>query len=205
MTREEMLSDLAYARTLAEEGRHAPLIGGAYPVFFGVLLMLCYGAQYAVLSGMLDAPGQTIGWVWIGFGALAAIGSVILGKRVRALPGGAAISNRVDRAVWQGVVAAILVVVIGTILRGVLQNDYTAPNAIVASGFGLYGVAIYATATLSGETWLRGFAVLSWVVSGVIWFFLGEPWVYLIAAIASVAVLIVPGVIMIQRQPKTLV
>lgn len=205
MTREEMLSDLAYARTLAEEGRQAPLIGGAYPVYFGVLLMVCYGAQYAVLSGAVDLPGQAIGWIWIGFGAMAAIGSFVLNQRVRDLPGGAAISNRVDRAVWQGVVAAIFVVVVGTILRGVMQNDYTAPNAIVASGFGFYGVAIYATATLSGEHWLRGFALLSWIVSGVIWFFLGEPWVYLIAAIASVAVLIVPGIIMIQRQPRTLV
>ena len=38
MTREEMLADLAYARTLAEEGRHAPLIGGRYLVLFGALL-----------------------------------------------------------------------------------------------------------------------------------------------------------------------
>lgn len=205
MTREEMLSDLAYARTLAEEGRHAPLVGGSYPVFFGVLLALCYGAQYAILSGALAVPTNTIGLIWGGFGVLATVGSIVLGKRVGALPGGAAISNRVDRAVWQGVVIAILVVVIGTILRAILLGDYMAPNAIVASGFGLYGVAIYATATLSGETWLRSFAVLSWIVSGLIWFFLGEIWVYLIAALASVAVLIVPGIIMIQREPKTLV
>ena len=168
MTREEMLSDLAYARTLAEEGRHAPLVGGSYPVFFGVLLALCYGAQYAILSGALAVPTNTIGLIWGGFGVLATVGSIVLGKRVGALPGGAAISNRVDRAVWQGVVIAILVVVIGTILRAILLGDYMAPNAIVASGFGLYGVAIYATATLSGETWLRSFAVLSWIVSGLI-------------------------------------
>ena len=199
MTREEMLSDLAYARSLAEEGRHAPLIGGSYPLFFGALLTLCYGAQYAVLTRLVDLPGNSIGWIWMSFGVLSVVGSVVLGQRVRTLPGGASISNRVDRAVWQGVVAAIFVVVIGSILRAIVLGDYTAPNVIVASGFGLYGVAIYATASISGETWLRGFAVLSWLVSGLIWFFLGEAWVYLIAAIASIAVLIVPGFIMIQR------
>jgi hypothetical protein len=53
MTRDEMLADLAYARTLAEEGRQAPLVGGAYLIFFGVLIALCYLIQWAALTGAL--------------------------------------------------------------------------------------------------------------------------------------------------------
>jgi hypothetical protein len=205
MTRDEMLADLAYARTLAEEGRNAPLIGGSYLVLFGVLLTVCYGAQWAAQAGLLPVPGDTIGLVWIGFGVCAFVGSMLLGMRVRKLPGGAAIPNRVDRNVWQGVVAAILVVVVGAILRGIVQQDYTAPNAIVASGFGLYGVALYVTATAGGHKWLRNFALLAWVVSGLLWYFLDQPWLYLLAAGACIAVLIAPGLIMMSREPKTTV
>jgi len=200
-----MLDDLAYARSLAEEGRHAPLIGGSYLVLFGVLLTVCYGLQWAVLSGVLAAPTSFIGLGWIVFSVVAFAGSLLLGRRVRKLPGGAAIPNRVDRAVWHGVIAALFAVVAGTIVRGVMQADYTAPNAIVASGFGLYGVALYVTSTVGGHAWVRSFALMSWVTSGVLWFFVTNPVLYLLAAGASVIVLIAPGVIMMRREPATTV
>lgn len=205
MTRDEMLDDLAYARTLAEEGRHAPLIGGSYLVLFGVLLTLCYALQWGMLSGLLPVAAGFIGVLWLAFGVVAFAGCALLARRVRRLPGGAAIPNRVDRAVWQGVVAAILVVVAGSILRGAVEGDDLAPNAIVASGFGLYGVALYVTGTVGGHKWVRNFAIQAWVASGLLWFFLNEPWVYLLAAGAGVAVLIAPGLIMMRREPATTV
>lgn len=205
MTRDEMLANLTYARTLAEEGRNAPLVGGSFLVLFGVLLTICYGAQWAVLARVLPVSGDFIGLLWIGFGVCAFLGSALLSRRVRTLPGGAAIPNRVDRNVWQGVVIAILLVVAGTITRAVVQDDYTAPNAIVAAGFGLYGVALYATATVGGHLWLRSFAFASWLVSGLMWYFLGEPWLYLLAAGACIAVLIAPGLIMMWHEPKRVV
>jgi hypothetical protein len=124
---------------------------------------------------------------------------------VRALPGGASIPNRVDRNVWQAVAIAILAVVAGTVLRAMISGDFLAPNAIVASGFGLYGVALYATATIGGHAWLRPFAFLAWAASGLLWFFLTAPWLYLFAAAACVAVLIVPGVVMMRREPSAIV
>ncbi|HYD89679.1 MAG TPA: hypothetical protein VEA80_19515 [Vitreimonas sp.] len=201
MTREELLQDLAYARNLAEEGRNAPLIGGAYFIMFGVLLAICYGLQWAVLVQALPFDGRGIGLVWMGFGAAAMIGSALISKRVRAMPGGAAIPNRVDRSIWHAVTIAILTVVAGTVLRAMLLSDFTAPDSIVAAGFGLYGVALYATATIGGHTWLRTFAILAWSVSGTLWFFLHEPWTYLFAAVASLVVLSVPGLIMVRREP----
>lgn len=205
MTREEMLQDLAYARTLAEEGRHAPLIGGAYFVAFGVLLAICYVAQWAVLTESIGVPRSMIGAIWFGFGIIAPISSYVLSRRVRLLPGGAAIPNRVDRYIWQAVTFAILTVVVATIARVIVFNDYNAPDAIVAAGFGLYGVAIYAAATIGGHAWLRSFAFIAWLVSGALWFFIHEPWTYLLSAAASVVVLIIPGLIMLQREPKTIV
>lgn len=205
MTREEMLADLTYARTLAEEGRHAPLIGGSYFLLFGLLLSPAYALQWAVLEQVVAIPINMIGVIWIVFGALAALGSMLLTRSVRSKPGGSAIPNRVDRNIWQGVVWAILTVVTAAVLRAVYTQDFTAPDIIVAAGFGLYGVALYATGTIGGHAWLRGFAFLAWAVSGTLWFFLHEPWTYLLAAIASLAVLAVPGFIMVRREPTAIV
>lgn len=206
MSREELAADLNYARALAEEGRHAPLIGGAYLVLFGALLAITYSAHWAIFIGVWPIlPQQMLGIIWFGFGIAAGLGCALLNFRVRQLPGGAAVSNRVDRQVWQGVAISILVVVAGTMLRSTLQGDASAPNAIMASGFGLYGCALYVTAALSSESWLRAFAFLAWLASGLMWFFIDPPTIYLLGAGAAVMVLLVPGLIQMRREPKALV
>jgi hypothetical protein len=204
VTREEMLQDLAYARTLAEEGRQAPLVGGAYLVLFGVLLTLAYGAHFLALSAE-PVTQQFIGFIWMGFGVCAGIGCVLLRGRTKALPGGASVGNRADRVIWQGVAIAILVVVIGTILRSAFLGDFANTDAIMAAGFGLYGVALYATASLSGHSWLSAFAWLAWAISGPLWFYMGQPWAYLIAAAGAILVLLIPGLIMMRREPSAIV
>jgi hypothetical protein len=203
MTRDELLQDLAYARTLAEEGRQTPLIGGGYLVLFGVLLAIAYLTQYAGLTGAM--PRDYVGFIWIAFGVTALIGCLILRFRNRDMPGAASISNRADRAVWQGVTWAILFVVLGAVLRGILYDDYIATSAIMAAGFGLYGVALYSTASLSGHMWMRAFAWLAWSVSFTLWFFLGEVWGYLAAAAGAVLVLLIPGVILMRAEPSKVV
>jgi hypothetical protein len=206
MTKDELVEDLAYVRALAEEGRHAPLIGGGFLVFFGVSLAIAYSLQWALLS---DVFGQTDGiayaFLWGGYGVVAALGGLLLRPRVRTLPGAASIVNRVDRAVWQCVSLAILVIVAGCIARMIIAHDDYAPNAIMASAFSLYGVALGVTATISNQSWLRIFAWLSFAASAALWLFMNETWTYLLAAGASVAVLILPGVMMIRRQPSPLV
>lgn len=204
MTRDELLQDLAYARTLAEEGRHTPLIGGSYLVLFGVLLAICYTAQYFILT--TDALDRaSAGLIWLGFGVAAGVGVVALRGRTRGMPGGASVGNRAERAVWNGVAIAILTVVVGVVLRSAFTDNFAATDAIMAAGFGLYGVALFATASMSGHAWLKRVAWLSWGISGALWYFMGEPWAYIVAAIGAVLVLLVPGVIMMRGEPSKMV
>ena len=93
-------------------------------------------------------------------------------------------------------------VVAGTVLRAKLSDQYGATNAIMASGFGLYGVALYATAEIGGHRWLSAFAYLAWLISGVLWAFMHEPWAYLVAAAGAVLVLLIPGVISMRAEPS---
>jgi hypothetical protein len=203
VTREEMLQDLAYARTLAEEGKHAPLIGGGYLVLFGVLLAIAYSAQWAALAGFI--PTAAIGFIWMGFGLFAFIGCFMLGARTRSMPGGSSLANQADRSVWQGVAIGIFCVVAGTIIRGVVSDDMTAPNAIMAAGFGMYGIALFTTGCVSNQKWLQTFAWIAWAVSIGLWYFLNDAWTYLLAAGAAAVVLIIPGVILLRREPSTTV
>jgi len=206
MTREELLEDLAYARTLAEEGRHAPLLGGSYLVLWGVLNALAFTAQYGVLEGLLPANGgASFALLWIAYGVIAGIGMTILRLRTRGKPGLTTIGVRAERALWVGAAIAIMAVVIGSIARMIISNDPTATNAIFGAAFALYGAALFGTASLSEQTWLRAFGWLSIAVAGTLCLFANMNWAYIVAAIGSLLALTWPGLILLKREPSAIV
>lgn len=205
MTREELLADLAYARTLAEEGRHAPLLGGAYLLFWGLLNAAAFAAQYAILEGALPRAGASFATLWIGYGIVAAIGMALLRARTSSKPGLTAIGTRAERALWKGASAALIAIVVGSIARMLITGDQTAPNAIFGAAFGLYGAALIGTAALSEQNWLRTFGLLSALVAGVLCVFANESWAYLVAAIGSLLVLAWPGIVLLKREPSAIV
>lgn len=206
MTRDEMLADLAYARTLAEEGRHAPLLGGAYLLFWGVVNAAAFATQYAIITGLLpQANGMAFAVLWVSYGLIAVIGMALLRMRTRDKPGLTAIGTRAERALWTGAAIAVLAVVIGSIARMLATGDTNAPNAILGAAFALYGAALFGTASLSEQTWLRGFGWLAVGVALNCCMFANQSWVYVIAAIGSLLALGVPGIILLRREPSAVV
>ena len=204
MTRDELIEDLAYARSVAEEGRQAPLIGGAFLVLFGVLLAVAWSVHWAIVSGAIDAPRSALGLLWACFGVCAGIGAVFVSVSVRRKPGGAAIGNRADRAVWQAAAWAIASVVAGTILSMAVNDNPSAPDAIMPAAFGFYSIALLTTASMSGQRWLNGFGVAALASACTLWMLYGIGWTYLLGAAAALIVLVIPGIIMIRREPKAL-
>ncbi len=206
MTREEMLQDLAYARTLAEEGRHAPLLGGSYLVFWGVLNAAAFSAHWGVLEGYVPyMNGAAFAAVWIAYGVIAGVGMFLLGQRTRQKPGLTSIGVRAESAMWRGAALAILAVSIGSIVRMIIESDSTAPNAIFGAAFALYGAALFGTAKLSQQGWLTAFAWLSFAVAGTLCLFANQNWAYLNAAIGSLLVLLAPGLVLMRREPSAIV
>ncbi|MEZ5959714.1 MAG: hypothetical protein R3C30_04705 [Hyphomonadaceae bacterium] len=206
MTRDEMIADIAYARTLAEEGRHAPLLGGSYLLFWGSVNAIAFGAQFAIIEGALPAAGgMAYAVLWVSYGIVAAVGMTLLRMRTRDKPGLTAIGTRAERALWSGAGTALIAVVIGSIVRMIMTSDPDAPNAILGATFALYGAALFGTASMSGETWLRRFGWLSVAVALSCCMFANQSWVYVIAAIGSLLALAWPGIILLKREPSAIV
>jgi hypothetical protein len=206
MTRDQVAEDLAYVRTVAEEGQHAPLVGGVYLVFFGVLLTVAYLLHWSLLTGLIpSADGNAFGYLWMAYGALAFIGVLLLRGRTRLKPGSTSMVNRVDRAVWWSVGFGIMAVVIGACGRMIVHDEELAPNMIMAAAFAMFCIALWVTATISQQGWLGWFAMLSFAASVGLWLNMNEPWAYLLAAGAGIVVLILPGVMMMRREPSTIV
>lgn len=206
MTRDELLQDLAYARTLAEEGRHAPLLGGAYLLFWGALNAVAFLCHWALLEGFLPmAGGAAFPVLWMTYGLFAGLGMAFLRSRTREKPGLTSIGARAERAMWSGAAWAIGAIVLGSIARMVISQDPTAPNAIFGAAFALYGAALFGVAMLSEQTWLKAFAWLSFAVAATLCLFANESWAYVNAAVGSILVLAAPGVILLRREPSAIV
>lgn len=206
MSPRELAEDLDFVRTLAEEGRHAPLLGGSFLMFWGTLNALAWGAQWALLSGLVvPNPSWHFMVVWSAYGVIAGVGSSLLSSRVRALPGMSSLSNRIERAAWAGAGIGTGAVVIGAIGHGILARDMTAPDVIMPAAYALYGAALLVTSIVTQEKWLGVFAALSFIVSVALGVFMSAPWFYLAGAVASLVVLLAPGVMMLRKEPQTTV
>lgn len=206
MTREELLQDLAYARTLAEEGRHAPLLGGSHLVFWGVLNAAAFTAHWALLEGVLELPASfAFPLLWTGYGIAAGFGMAFLRSRTRVKPGLTSIGARAERAMWSGASFAIGAIVIGSIARMIMNQDPMAPNAIFGAAFALYGAALFGVAMLSEQAWLKAFAWLSFAVAATLCMFANESWAYINAAVGSLLVLAAPGLVLLRREPSAIV
>jgi len=205
MAREDLLQDLAYARTLAEEGRHAPLLGGAHLLFWGVLNATAFTAHWAMREGLLGLGDWGFALIWAIYGVIAGCGIVWLRVRVRDKPGLSAIGARAEAAIWLGAGAAIMAVVAGSLGRLVLDGDPTAPNAIFGAAFALYGAALMAVSRMAEQGWMRGFGGLSLLIAALLCLFANQSWAYLLAAAGSVLVLVAPGFVLLRREPSAVV
>lgn len=206
MTREEMLADLTYARTLAEEGRHAPLLGGAYFVLWGVLGAAAFAGHWALIAGYaprLDGAGFAV--LWSGFVVLGLIGTMLLSRRTRVQPGLSSIGVRAEIAVWDGARLALTAIAAGCLLRMFLEQDPSAANAIMGGVFAIYGAALFGAAQLSEQRWMMLYAWLSIGVAVLVGAFANQPWAYLIAAAGSALVLIAPGIVLLKNEPSAIV
>ncbi|MBL8559657.1 MAG: hypothetical protein JNM47_13095 [Hyphomonadaceae bacterium] len=206
MSPREIAEDLDYVRTLAEEGRHAPLLGGSFLMFWGALNAVAWSLHWGLVNELIVAnPQWHFGALWGSYGVVAGFGSALLSNRIKSKPGMSSLGNRVERAAWAGSGIGTGAIVIGAILHMAVSRDTTSPDVIVPAAFALYGGALMVTSIVTQEKWLGGFAFLSFGLSVVLGAFLSAPWFYLAGAAGSVATLLVPGIALLRKEPSTTV
>ena len=206
MSPRDLAEDLAYVRTIAEEGRHAPLLGGSFLVFWGVLNAAAWAVQWGLVTERLMAnPTWHFAALWAAYGVIAGVGMSLLFARERDLPGRSSIPNKVGGTVWTAVGLAITAISVGAIGRMILTGDTQSVDVIVPAAFALYGAALLTTAMVSQLVWLRVYAVMALVTAIILGLYLGKDWFYLAASGASLGVLLLPGLVLLRKEPSTTV
>lgn len=199
-------ADLARLRAIAEEGRQRPLLGGRSLVIWGVAIALAALGSGAVAARLLPLPYMAITLIWFGLMAGAAILSG-MARRRSPLGSATSLANRVEGAVWQ--VGGLFLFTLALILTGVAffaaaagggHQAWAILSIMAPVTFGVFAVALAATATAGEVPWLRRFAWASLGFSAASAGMIGNVWQYAFMALGALVVGVWPGLLMTREE-----
>jgi hypothetical protein len=198
--------DLAYVRDLAEAGQGAPLLGGRFLTFWGVLTSGAYFLHYAIAADLFGWPDTAYGWVWGAFIVIGLIGQAILGYSVRNKPGGNSVGNRSEATVWMAggfaLFAYFATLIVKSIVTGAPSPGFESSLPIV---FAIYGTGLLTAGIMGNVKVLKfaGFGAFAMIALAV--WFAGTELTWAVASLGAFLTVLVPGLILMRHEPKSIV
>lgn len=199
MKREDILADLEHASRIAKAGEDMPLVGGPIGLMWGVLLTGVFAVHYMILERILAFPPASFAILWIGFAILGGSGTFILGRKADERPGAHSTANRVESNIW-----VMFSVALGSVAVGILLNIFLAAGShelwtiMLILGFAGQGLAYGVIAKLTGHGWLHFASFAGCTMAAVTMSFYGQNIIYLIAALGTVATVIIPSLLSLK-------
>jgi hypothetical protein len=194
--------DIAYVRQLAESGARAPLTGGRFMAWWGLCLTIGYVAHWLALNGTIGDGNRIFAIIWFGFMVVALAGQFLLARAMPAKAGAGSAGNRASRTVWTAGAFAIGSMAIGSAIAAQSGQGYQTFDWIVPVAFTAYACALIVTGSLAGEkiAVAAGFGAV--VMVGLFTSVILHPDRYLLAAGGVALTVLLPGVLLMLREPK---
>ena len=194
--------DVEYVRRLAESGAHAPLLGGRYMAWWGLLLTITYVVHHLALNGRIGDGSTIFAYIWFGFGGLGTLGQFLLLRGASPKPGQGSAGNRASRTIWVTAAAAILSMVIGSAIAartgaGPRTFDWTVPVA-----FAVYACALIVSGTLARSQVTRAAGLGALIMVGLFTAIILSPDRYLFAAAGVALTVLLPGLLLLRAEPR---
>jgi hypothetical protein len=192
--------DLRYVRQLAESGAHAPLLGGRFMAWWGLLLSIAYSLQHFALSGAIGGGGAVFGLIWGGFGLLGGLGQFLLARSIADKAGSGSAGNRASRPVWTAAALTILSIFVGLLIASGGRIGPTTFDPIVPVAFTAYACALTVTGALARSSVTRIAGAGAVVMVGLFAASSGSTDRYLLAAAGAFATVLVPGLLLLKAE-----
>ena len=194
--------DLAYVRQLSESGARAPLIGGRFMAWWGLMTTLAWIAQHFGIRGAFGDGGGVFVAIWSTYALLGVAGQILLVHSMPDMSGGGSAGNLASRSVWTAGSAVIGSMAVGAILLSGGEMGSRAYDWIVPVAFAVYACALIVSGSLAAErvATVAGYGAVSMV--GLSAAVILDPNRYLVAAAGAAATVLLPGLILMAREPR---
>ena len=207
---DDIRDDLAYVKALAEEGRDTPLVNGVFYVIWGGVMAAAALLAYAQAVGAINLGAHANFSPWVAGFVLGWGLTFHFIRRTGAKPGASTMGNRTASAVWLSVGLFMslfwgALMVVHDDFAGLGVPPYFLFNLMFPVGFGVYGVAFFATAAAARLPWLYRFAFVSWAFTVLSLVFMAQSEMYLVGAGGFFLCAFVPGVMFMRNEPSEIV
>ena len=202
-TRTPALEDLAYVRHLAESGARAPLIGGRFMAWWGLLVAVAYVAHHLALRGAIGDGESIFALIWASFGVAGVAGQLVLKRSMPAKSGAGSAGNRASFVAWMTAACAIASMVAGTAIAAQTGAGPATFDWIVPVAFAVYANALIVTGSLAGSRICVAAGAGAVVMVGLFTALILHPDRYLLAAAGVAATVLLPGLLLLRNEPKT--
>jgi hypothetical protein len=190
--------EIAFLRSLAEEGRTGSTRGGSVLVAGGVIYAACSLASWAAIDRRLDWSGF-FPVVWFGGTGLFLVAMALIRRRLEPTTGRA----RNAAVTWWAASWAILTMVLSLMVMSARMHAWWLMAALPSMIMAVYGVCWFVAAVLARVSWLHAVAGGAFVMALVnAWFVTDPATSYLVYAAALVGLLCVPGLVLMLQARK---
>jgi hypothetical protein len=202
MATQPSAEDLAYVRRLSESGAYAPLLGGRFVAWWGLLIAIAYGLHHLALNGVIGDGRNIFAIIWFGFVNAGLLGQFVLARTMPEKAGAGSAGNRASRSVWAAAGFAIGAVVLGAgvaVARGAgpVMFDTSVPVA-----FSVYACALVVTGSLSANRILLAAGAVAIAIAGLFTGLILSPDRYLIASLGAALTVLLPGLLLLRAEPR---
>jgi hypothetical protein len=194
--------DIDYIRQLSESGARAPLLGGRFMAWWGLLVAVAYVAQHLALHGVIGDGGSIYGIIWGSFGILGALGQMLLSRTIAGKAGAGSAGNRASRSVWVAAASAIGSMFAGVFVLALNGGGQAVFDWIVPVAFAVYACCLIVTGALAGDRIIVAAGIGAGIMVGLFTALILHPDRYLLAAAGSAATVMLPGLLLVAREPK---
>jgi hypothetical protein len=196
--------DITFMRDLANEGSNAPLLFGGVMVAAGLIFGLASVGHWLVATGALRLPPWWLMANWLTAAGVFGVVCTRLVRRAGARPGSNSGANRATGAAWSGVGFAIFASWAGLAAMAVATGDWRIMNAFPVLILALYGAAWFIAGELSRQGWIKLVALAAFVAAVVMGALANTAHLMLAYAVCLVLVAVVPGIVLMRREPAVI-
>jgi len=203
MTESEVLADIGYLKSVAEEGRNTPLLGGRIGLMWTALLVPCLFLHGLTAMGVGPIPIPYIGALWMGFGVTGGVLTFVLSRGLDKKPGANSMANKIESVMWpltaMLIFAYAIALALGAALTGV---DPVMFNTIMPLAFALSAINLGLLGALTRRSYFTVCAFMAALAMIACALLVHRPEVYFVAAGGVLLTGVMPNLLQLRDERR---